>query len=118
MTLIYATYFAIALGMLLGLGQMILRIGRALGECPQTGQGARLAAVPIATGFVAIGMGGVLLVATMLAVFDQGPAALFFALGFACMVLGLGFAHAVAKLRDLNKPVKPATVAPAIPAAA
>lgn len=104
MTTLILTYFAIALGMLLGLARMILTIGRTLGDCPETGRRARTAAVTIATGFAAIGTGGVILIASALPTINGGTPVLLFALGLACLVLGLGFVHAVRQLRDVVQP--------------
>ncbi len=98
--MIYLAFFAISLTTLLGLTLMILRIGRALGECPRTGRAARAASITIATGFVAIGMGGVSIIAAGLAVMDASSAAALLAVGLACVTLGLGFTHAVTLLRE------------------
>lgn len=93
------TYFALTTALLLGLAFMILRIGRALGECPQKGRAARAASVTIATGFVAIGMGGVSIIASFLAMGRPETSVLLFAVGLASLILGLGFTHAITLLR-------------------
>lgn len=100
-------YFAITLATLGLLGSMILRIGRTMGDCPQTGASARLASVTIATGFLAIGLGGVLLVAIALPLTAELGAAIFPITGFACLVLGLGFTHAVRVLKAVVAPPAP-----------
>lgn len=102
------TYFAVTLATLLALGLMILRIGRTLGVCPQTGAALRIAAVTIATGFVAIGLGGILLVAAALPLTQDHAVAVFPIMGFACLVLGLGFTHAVRVLKSVAAPAVPA----------
>jgi hypothetical protein len=98
--MIYVAFFAVTLITLLGLTAMILRIGEALGECPRTGRAARAASVTIATGFVAIGLGGVAIIAAGLAMMNSSGAAALFAVGLACVTLGLGFTHAVTLLRE------------------
>jgi hypothetical protein len=98
--MIYLAFFLVALVTLLGLTAMILRIGRALGECPSKGRAAQAASITIATGFVAIGLGGVSIIAAGLAMADAGGAAALFAVGLACVTLGLGFTHAVTLLRE------------------
>lgn len=97
MTLFYMAYFAIALCVLVSLAAMILKIGHALGGCPDTGRAAKAAAAAITTGFVTIGAGGVALVAAAL----PPENALLLAVGLACVALGLGFTHAVATLREV-----------------
>jgi hypothetical protein len=100
MTLPILAYFAIALGTLIALARMILLIGRSMAECPQTGRVARAAATSIATGFLAIGMGGVILIAaTIPALHPQDPTSqaivVLFNAGLASLILGLGFTHAL-----------------------
>ena len=97
-------YFIFALAFLAALSGMILKISRALADCPQTGQVARAAGVTIATGYAAIGGGGVALVGSALPVVQGGAPATIFAIGFAALVLGLGFAHAVSTLRAAVSP--------------
>jgi hypothetical protein len=102
MTLLFIAYFGIALTALGILTTMILRIGALLGECPDTGRTARSAAITIATGFAAIGLGGVVLAAILLPALMAAPAVgLLSALGLACLALGLGFTQAVATLRGV-----------------
>ena len=101
------SYFAVTLATLLVLGLMILRIGRAMGSCPQSGAAARIASVTVSTGFVAIGLGGILLVAATLPLIEAEALALFPIMGFACLVLGLGFTHAVRVLKAVVAPPAP-----------
>lgn len=98
-----ATYFIISFCVLAGLSAMIFMIGKALADCPATGRAARAGALTIVSAFVAIGAGGILLVAggaiTVLPFLSlQG---LMLALGTAVLCLGLGFTNAVAALRDV-----------------
>ncbi|WP_299025025.1 hypothetical protein [uncultured Sulfitobacter sp.] len=106
-------YMALGFGALTALAIMILRIGALLGDCPQSRATARAAAVTIATGFAAIGAGGVILVGAMLPLLANAPLAGFLAaLGFAALCLGLGFTQAVGTLRALmmdSAKAKPAT---------
>jgi hypothetical protein len=81
---------------------MILRIGALLGDCAQTRATARAASTTIATGFVAIGAGGVILIGAALPLLQGAPLTGFLgALGFAALYLGLGFTQAVGTLRAL-----------------
>ena len=68
----------------------------------------------VATGFAAIGAGGVLLIGAGLPVLAQLsiPGALA-ALGFAALCLGLGFTQAIATLRDVLSPRAPRPTTPA-----
>lgn len=101
MTYALIAYFAVATAALLALAAMILAIGKSLGDCPQTGRAARAGAISIATGFTAIGAGAVILIAATLPLFDANPQATLGALGLACLILGLGFTHAVTTLRQV-----------------
>ena len=93
-------YIALALGAVVALTQMILRIGAMVGDCPVTQARARAVSVTIATGFAAIGAGGVIMIGAVLPVLGDAPfAALMLALGFAALCLGLGFTHAMGTLR-------------------
>lgn len=108
MIFVTLSYFALALTIVFALAAMILKIGQMLGDCPQTGAAARAAAVTITTGFVAIGIGMVLLIFTAIMLMD-GDALLSFltALGLAAMALGLGFTHAVSTLRAVVSRTQP-----------
>ena len=87
-----------------------------MGECPQSRATARAGAVTIATGFSAIGVGGVILIGAALALLAQAPMAGFLvALGFAALCLGLGFTHAISTLRAVMFDAQD-KVPPAIPA--
>jgi hypothetical protein len=66
MTLAILAYFAVTLATLIALGRMILQVGRSMGDCPQTGAAARAGSVAITAGFIAIGMGGVILVSAVI----------------------------------------------------
>jgi hypothetical protein len=107
MTLAILGYFTVTLGTLIALGRMILQVGRVMGDCPQTGAAARGAALAIAAGFLAIGFGGVILIAALIPAWANAadPTAMgvvtLLALGLCCMTLGLGFAHALRNLRAL-----------------
>lgn len=102
MLLLATLYIALGFGALAALATMILRIGALLGECPQSKRTARAASVTIATGFAAIGAGGVILIGAVLPVLAEVPLAGFLgALGFAALCLGLGFTQAVGTLRAL-----------------
>lgn len=106
-------YIALGFGALTALAAMILRIGALLGECPKSRATARAGAVTIATGFAAIGAGGVILIGAALPFLAQAPLAGFLsALGFAALCLGLGFTQAVGTLRALMYDAK-AQTAPA-----
>lgn len=100
MFVLASLYIALGFGGLAALSIMILRIGTLLGECPQSRATARAGAVTIATGFSAIGAGGVILIGAALPLLAQAPLAGFLvALGFAALCLGLGFTHAIGTLR-------------------
>lgn len=102
MTILALLYIVLAFGAVTALATMILRIGALLGDCPQSRATARAGAVTIATGFAAIGAGGVILIGAALPLLAQAPLAGFLAaLGFAALCLGLGFTQAVGTLRAL-----------------
>ena len=91
-------FFVAALAVLIALAWMILAIARVLGDCPDKGPRARAAGITIATGYLALGGGAVLLLGAF-ASLDAGLEVIFFSLGLACVVLGLGFTHAITLLR-------------------
>jgi len=99
--LIHASiYFIGAASLLAVLTGMILRIGAMMSECPKNGPAIKTASVTIATGFAAIGAGGIILIVALLAAIPLEPIlALLLALGLAALCLGLGFTHAVGTLR-------------------
>ena len=108
MLIVLATYTLISLSVLAVLAWMILKIGAMLGDCPERGALIKSAAVTVATGFSAIGAGGVLLIAGVLPFLGQEAAlALTLALGFAAISLGLGFTHAVTILRAVAQGPQP-----------
>ena len=93
-------YFNLGLGAVAALTAMILRIGALAQDCPDSARRAGPAATAIATGFAAIGAGGVTLIGAALPLMADAPfAALMLALGFAALCLGLGFTHAMGNLR-------------------
>jgi hypothetical protein len=92
------TYLTVSMLALIGLSAMILTISRALADCPEKGPRARAAGITIATGYLAIGGGAVLLIGA-LATLQADLGLLVFTLGLACVVLGLGFTQAVTMLR-------------------
>lgn len=100
-------YFAAALAVLIALALMILAITRALGDCPEKGARARAAGVTLATGYLALGAGAVMLIGAF-ATLSPGLETIFFCLGLACIILGLGFTQAVTMLRAVvDGAVKP-----------
>ncbi|MFT7593289.1 MAG: hypothetical protein ACI8R4_000602 [Paracoccaceae bacterium] len=100
MLILVLTYVILSLGTLITLSGMILKIGTLLADCPQTTPATKAVAVTIATGFAAIGAGGVILIGAALPVLSGSPVlALMLALGLAALCLGLGFSHALATLR-------------------
>lgn len=109
MITVMSTYLVLSLFGVGALSAMILRIGHILGGCPQQGTAYRAAGVAIATGYAAIGTGGVLLIAAGIAMAPVPYVqALPVALGLAAMCLGLGFSNAIATLRGVVNPSKAA----------
>lgn len=107
-------YIGLAFGALAALAIMILRIGALLGDCAQTRALARTGAVTIATGFTAIGAGGIILIGAALPLLRDVPMAGFFAtLGFAALCLGLGFTQAIGTLRAVLQDAQSKEAAPA-----
>lgn len=100
MLVLILTYVTLALGALIALSGMILKIGTLLAACPQNTPATKAVAVTITTGFAAIGAGGVILIGAALPLLVKSPVlALMLGLGLAALCLGLGFSHAVATLR-------------------
>lgn len=93
-------YFVAASLVLVALTAMILAISRAVGDCPQSGARARAAGITLATGYLALGGGAVLLVGAG-ATLSVALETVFFCLGLICIVLGLGFTQAVTMLRTV-----------------
>lgn len=117
MLVLLVTYVTLALGALVALSLMILKIGTLLGECPNQNPAAKAAAVAIATGFAAIGAGGVILIgATVPVLADRPYLGLMLSLGLAALCLGLGFSNAVAVLRTVLAETSDDPV-PAVPVA-
>ena len=113
MTLAILGYFAVTLTTLIALARMILQVGRAIGDCPQNTAAARAGSIAISAGFLAIGMGGVILVSAVIPALASNakPAELavvvLLSIGLSCLTLGLGFAHALRNLRAIVAPSKP-----------
>lgn len=100
MFMLAITYITLAVAALIALCIMILKIGTLIGDCPQSKTAARAAAITVATGFAAIGSGGIILIGAALPLMeDAALPAFFLSLGFAALCLGLGFTHAIATLR-------------------
>lgn len=94
--LLFSTYFGIALLVLCLLALAILRIGEMLpGAAPCT----RVAAMTIATGFAAIGLGAIIAVAAAIAMSDVSLVIFLAATGGITVALGLGFSNAVTTMR-------------------
>lgn len=94
------SFIGLSLVAVIALTRMILLIGTMQQDCPETGSAARLVAVTVATGFCAIGAGGVFLIAAGFPLLAQAPMMAFLVgLGLAVLCLGLGFSHAVNTLR-------------------
>lgn len=105
MFIFISSYALLAFAMLIALCIMLLRIGAMMSDCPDTGQRMRISAITIATGFAAIGAGGVALIGSGLIV-SLPQTSLFgltAALGLAALCLGLGFTQAVATLRAVGE---------------
>jgi hypothetical protein len=122
MTLAILAYFAITLATLIALGRMILQVGRSIGDCPQTGAAARAGSIAITAGYIAIGMGGVILVSAVIPALaaNADPAEraviVLLAIGLACVTLGLGFAHALGNLKAIvtARPAAPPPLEPVL----
>lgn len=107
------TYIVLAAAALMALATMILKVGGMLAECPDQSPATKAAAVTIATGFVAIGAGGMILIGAVLPLMqEEAVAAFLVALGLVALCLGLGFTHAIGTLRavvaDAKRPAPPA----------
>lgn len=114
MFILILSYTLLGFAMLIALCVMLLRIGRLMADCPITGPRMRISAITIATGFAAIGAGGVALIGAGLIVSlpHSGLFGLTTALGLAALCLGLGFTQAVATLRALGEPMLKAPESP------
>lgn len=101
-----ASYAALAFAILIALSIMLLRIGELMAVCPENGPRIRVSAISIATGFAAIGAGGVALIgAGLIVAADAQLFGLAAAVGLAALCLGLGFTQAVATLRAVSQPL-------------
>jgi len=102
-------YAVAAFGTLSVLGWMILKIGTLLGDCPVSRARAKAASVTVATGYLAIGAGGVVLGGAAAVFAASELAAVIGMLGFVVLCLGLGFSNAIATLRAVTVLPEPAT---------
>lgn len=103
-------YFTLALGGLGAVAAILVLIGRAAADCPQTASAAKLATLVVTTGFVAIGAGVVTLIGAALPVLAAGAATgLYVALGLALIALGIGFQIAATTLRDILRAARAAS---------
>lgn len=110
-------YLAGSLVTLALLSVMILKIGALMSDCPDGGPAARTAALSIATGYGAIGIGIVLLIGAALPFIGMKSAlSALLPLGFAALLLGLGFTQAIATLRDVLSPRSAGQQTPPAPA--
>ncbi|MEP5154844.1 hypothetical protein [Planktotalea sp.] len=105
MTFLILSYAAIAFAMLVALSVMLLRIGAMMADCPVNGPRIQISAITIATGFAAIGAGGIALIGAgfIVSLPDTSLFGLTAALGLAALCLGLGFTQAVANLRAIGE---------------
>ena len=101
-----ALYLLVTVPALVALALMILAVARNLAACPEDGPRARAAGVAIATGYLAIGGGAVLLVGTLVALIAESGVPIF-AMGLAVLILGLGFSQAMTTLRAAIRPAQP-----------
>ena len=106
------TYIALSFGTLGILGWMILRIGALLGDCPASNARAKAASVTIATGYLAIGAGGVVLGGAAAVFVAPNVAGIVAILGAIVLCLGLGFSNAIATLRAVIAPAPSANPEP------
>ena len=97
-------YALCAFGTLAVLGWMILKIGSLLGDCPLSRARAKAASVTIATGYLAIGAGGVVLGGAAAVYLSSEMVMVIGVLGFVMLCLGLGFSNAIATLRAVVAP--------------
>ena len=95
-------YLTVSILGLLALAKVILTIGSALAECPQTGPAARAGTLSITAGFVAMGLGVIALGgAWVTGAPSIGIVPVYLALGVVALLLGLGFTQAALSLRKL-----------------
>jgi hypothetical protein len=103
-------YFACAAAPLLALAATLVKLGVWAAPCPATGAGMRIAATALAAGYLAIGGGGIILIAAGAELLSPRwtPGTIFAATGLAWLCLGLGFSNAVVTLRALVRDQQPA----------
>lgn len=95
-------YLSISFAGLLSLTAVLRLIGRAASDCPQIGGAARVSALVVMTGFLAIGTGIILLFGAILPELGGNTVqVLYLAVGFCALSLGLGFYAAATMLRDI-----------------
>lgn len=128
MNLYFVIYFALAIAMLGALTWALLQIGERMSDCPVNGNTIKALSLTVATGFAAVGLGGVTLLAIMIPMAVSAPLQGFLgALGIAFVGLGFGFSQALSTMRDAvpgnrtpNLPARagePGKVSPALSAA-
>ncbi|MEL6478602.1 MAG: hypothetical protein AAFR17_14830 [Pseudomonadota bacterium] len=95
-------YFSGAILGLAALAAVLVVIGKAAAECPQTAGAARLGTWVVTTGFVTLGFGVVAIIGAFLPMLLEGQAnGLYIAAGAASIALGIGFWQAATTLRDI-----------------
>lgn len=117
MTLAIVLYFPLAIATLVTLAGMILKVGKSMTTCPDASPAVAPAALTIVTGFVSMGLGGIVLIGAMMVALELDAAfTLFAGLGLACLTLGVGFSHAIATLRAVTSPPVEPPAKPAVAA--
>lgn len=105
-------YLSLAGTGLVALCAVLVVIGRAAAECPQTAGAARLATWVVTAGFAALGVGAIGLVGAILPALARQPdSALYAAVGLVSVLLGIGFAYAAGQLRALLREARAAMAA-------
>lgn len=100
MPIIFIIQIALSLAAVGLLSKMIIKIGAMVDHCATTPQQAKTVSVTVATGFIAIGSGGALLISVGVStLLDVSITGLMISLGLTSLCLGLGFVHAIATLR-------------------
>ncbi|MCP4820614.1 MAG: hypothetical protein GY883_15580 [Shimia sp.] len=106
-------YLALGTGLVALMSVMILHIGAMVGDCPQSSRAAKAAARTIAAGYAVIGLGTVVLLATLLPALDLGLLGILPLTGLVAIGLGLGFTSAVDTLRAMvQTAAMPSTAVP------
>lgn len=105
-------YLSVSLTALVGLATMIVVIARTLADCPEKGPRAKAVGIAIATGYLSIGGGAVLLIGAFATLYPDFSVTVF-SMGLACLVLGLGFTQAVTTLRAVLADTPKTAIKPA-----